>query len=111
MTRPGCLSGEGQGSQLDCRSCVRAEMAGLCTDLMAGWKHRTPAQRGWRMPARGCEGLSSPAAVSGGEVQCLPPPPGPVVLSGSGCWISPGQLCGGAFSGSDMSHLVGTAVV
>lgn len=64
------LVGEGAGlAALDCRqSRVRAEMAGVCTSLMAEWKHLTQCERGWRMPARGTEGCALLAAVRGGEV-------------------------------------------
>ena len=94
MTRPGCLAGEGAGlAALTAEACA-AEMADLCTDLVAEWKHLSLRGAGACLPGdeRGC---ALGTAVPGGEAQCPPPPPGPVVLRGSGCWLSPGQLCRG----------------
>lgn len=83
---------------------VRAEMADWRTDLARS------AREGLAHACEGLRGAVHAAAAPGGEAQCLPPPLDQLSSGGVAAAFTRAS-CAGAFTGGDMSHLAGMAVV
>lgn len=112
MTRPGCLSGEGQGWRLSPAEAVCGQKWLVCAQ--ASWLGGGTAlrPRGAGACLRGVARGRAPRQLFLGGRGAVPAsspwtscPQRPWLLA----FLGPAVL--GASSGSDMSHLVGTAVV